>query len=934
MTRIRPECWLAIALVWLAGTAQAFPPPYETGAGADGARITVYSEYLRDPEGELTFSDVHGGEFDERFTPATGELTNKGFSRDTWWVRFALRNTSRDHDRFLLELFPGVFSAVAFIEPGDDGPEVRHSGTREDPPWGDIRYRNQLFHVDLEPGDSGLYYLRLEPRHSFVYGLSLHGPGQPPGGNLFVDHLYLLLAGILIGLMLFNLGTFILYGGKAYLHYAIFLAAITLAALANAGFIGMQYLAGPGRQPVVEQAAVFLVIYSGLAFSRNFLGTPVHAPRLNRALLLCMGLALTGLLLSLLLPATALMSFAFVLAMAGLLLLIWLSVRAWRSRLPQAGLHLVARLPLVTAGVLLAMLMTGLWSPVPQAGLILLAAGNMEALLFAIGLSRKSRAELEKTMEEVRQHSVWEAIHETRRDTLSRLSHEIRTPMSGILGMAEILRDTPLSPNQRECVHAIQISGESLLQLLNDVLEHARLEEDSTELDIRPVALDAVLMDAIELFRERAEERQIELITHVHTNIPARLETDPTRLKQLITSILGPCIRHAQPGELVLDVARDVSGRPDHYSFEFEGSALATLKEEHLHALLTEQEPQDHDSTSLALSIAHHLIRLMKGQAGLRHGKHGPVVQVTLPLLTCSDLGVESTAGHEELLSGKRMLVVDDSSTFTRVVWQQALSWGMRVTTYQDPREALASIRTQVNLSEPYDVVVLDQNMPGMDGIQLAQRIREDERISPGPVLIMLTGVRSAPTAAMAHRAGIRRILGKPVSGSRLRQVLAEELGSASPAPDDQIAPPGRPRPGLRVLVAEDHELSRKVIAGMLRKLNLDPVVVHDGRQAVEAWRRENFDLILMDCEMPEMDGFEATRMIRDEERRSERQPVPILALTAHIMREHRDRSRKAGMNDHVPKPVDMNVLQEAIARFTDAGTPPDSRPASDETPG
>jgi CheY-like chemotaxis protein len=322
----------------------------------------------------------------------------------------------------------------------------------------------------------------------------------------------------------------------------------------------------------------------------------------------------------------------------------------------------------------------------------------------------------------------------------------------------------------------------------------------------------------------------------------------------------------------------------------------------------------------------------MDGELQWRYDRHGrPLCRFSLPL---PEANTHDTDLQDVDLNGFHLLIIDDSPTVGRVIRQQALSWGMRVTVTHDPREALATIRTQANIRDPFDVVILDQQMPGMDGLELAERIREDAA-GQALALIMLSGVQSSPSRQAVLQAGLQEVLTKPVSGARLRRSLAGALGLlAEPSPPTQ-AFPLEPEPALRLLVAEDDPLSQQVIQGMLNRLGMTAEVVNNGREAVAAVRAHDYDLILMDCEMPEMDGFEAARAIRTLETEQQRGPVPIIALTAHILREHRERSQAADMNAHVPKPVELAVLREVISRFAgSAARRPGTSRASDETPG
>ncbi|MCH8543936.1 MAG: response regulator [Alcanivorax sp.] len=934
---------LALTLALFPGNASAQSPlpPFVINENLDSARITVYSEHFEDVGGQVTLSELLRGEHDQLFQPALSSSEFLGFSANPWWIRLALSNNTEHTRQLLLNMTPGLYGDIRFYSP-DYSPDQhshteRRAGTRADPPWADLRYRSPVFRVDLPAGATHTYYLRIIPDRHLTYTLRLNTLEQQLQRSLHIDGLFLLLTGIILGLVLYNFSLFVLYRSCVYLYYSAFLSALTLAALSGSGFIGVQYFPLPNLQPHTEATAILLAIAASTAFSRIFLNSRQMVREAEPWLLTLIVCALIAALLNWALPAMMALQIAYILALVSVAVLVWVGFACWLRQGDHAGLYLLARSPLIVCVALTIFASFGVLPVSINGPLLVLTTATIEALLFALGLSRKSRAELEQRLNAEQSEALTSATWRIRSETLARLSHEVRTPMSGVLGMAEILRDTPLTPNQKDYVQGIQNAGESLLKILNDVLEYSRLEQGGGDMEVSRFDLTELVMDAVELFRERAEEKQVELIPHIHTNVPQQVEGDAGRLKQALTNLLGTCIRHAQSGELVVDVTRDASGRADNLRFEFEGSALAHSPDLFDPLSGHEAPVANADSSHLGLAIARQLVEAMGGRCGIRSGRSGPSgwFSLLLPAMECT----EPTDIDNTLLRGRTILVVDDSSTVTRVIRQQALAWGMRVTACHDPREALASIRTQTNLNDPYDVVLLDHQMPGMTGMQLAARIHEDPVVTRTPLLIMLTGVNDAPTATMARNVGIHRVLAKPVSGPRLRQVLAEELGAVAEKQHDDLDNQS-PDPGLRILVAEDHQLSQKVIRGMLAKLGLDADVVANGREALDAACTGNYDLVLMDCEMPEMDGFEATRRIREWERHAQRRPLPIVALTAHILREHRERSMAAGMNAHVPKPVELDTLRRAIVRYTSnptpaaTGAPQDTSPTRDETQG
>jgi len=509
----------------------------------------------------------------------------------------------------------------------------------------------------------------------------------------------------------------------------------------------------------------------------------------------------------------------------------------------------------------------------------------------------------------------------TKADFLAKISHEIRTPMNGVLGMSELLLGTSLSAKQRDYVQTIHSSGNELLNLINEILDLSKLESGQIELDDVQFDLNALIEDCLGIFRAKAEQQKVELISFIQPHMPQVIAGDPTRLRQALLNLLDNAFKQTEEGEVLLIAAMDEDEQKPQLRITVQDSGRPLEDEERNDLLNAELDSRDFLSATrhsgrLGLIIARQLAHMMSGDFGIETGgAQGNTLWMSLPL--SSSAPAQPSPDLDATLRDARLLVVDDNDTCRKVISQQCSSWGMEVSAVASGKEALALLRTKAHLNEVFDVVLLDQDMPGMTGMQLASKIKEDYNLDQDILLIMLTGMSSAPSRIIARNAGIRRILAKPVAGYTLKTTLADELARhRASAPARPTTPPGSIPDDFRVLVAEDNSISTKVIRGMLRKLDLQPDTAGNGEEALEAIKARPYDLVLMDCEMPVLDGFEATRQLRKWETSAGRPRTPVVALTAHIFSEHRERAREAGMDGHMAKPVEMSQLREVIAHW------------------
>lgn len=895
--------WL---LLVLGSTAAAYAPPYPIIDSTERSSLGLFLAWYEDPTGQMTIEEVAALP-SSAFRVSERDTLHFGFTRSTYWFRVALQNTRDSDEVLLLEVPHPSLSHVDFHRPVGDGFATTYSGSSTQRVVGDFDHQSYLFGVSVASGATEVLWFRVESDLALDFSLNSEMPESFTHAQSVTQIVLGVALGLLVSLVLFNLVALATSGQTVHAWYALFLLAAIVFLLARLGYLGVLFFRGPGVQVALETAAALVATAAALQFCREFLRTA----EFQRTLDAWLGrLVAAGAISLLVLPfldrwhygplytTFAVLAMPLTLVAAGV---------AIRLGCPDAPRYLAARLFAATAGGLAVGNDLGLLDT-PLATVDLLIAGAcIEAAMLAWALQLRQARTLQERADEHLALATGEAATRARTEFLARFSHDIRTPLNGILGMTELLSDTSLTPRQREYMLTIRGSGENLLEQLNEALDWSRLESGQLEIQRVDFDLPQLVADAVESVQLRAEEKHIEVVVDIDPDLPARVNGDPARLRQVLCNLLGNAVRYTHRGEVQVRVLADTA--PHTVRIEVRDTGVGIARERL--AGLLERSNAAQESRGFGLVIARQLIERMGGHLGVQSEEHrGSLFWLSLPLPASPD---QSQPDGAEQLKGKRLLVVDDNAAVRRVIETQAASWGMHAAAAENGQDALAIARTQANLGTPFDIVVVDHNMPGMSGLQLAARIKEDPLIRHDAIIVMLTGLNIAPTDTMARNVGIRRVLTKPVAGRALQAVLAEELLRRERfEPEAPGGNNGLPA-SMRVLVVEDHTLSQKVIRGMLAKLGVRSDVVSNGQEAVEAVQHHHYDLVLMDCEMPVLDGYEATRRIRAWEIDNARRQVPIIALSAHILNEIKERCRQAGMNGHMAKPVDLNELRETL---------------------
>lgn len=909
--RLTAQCLLCL-LMCVAFQAAISAPLLELTKANFHTPLLPHADYFVDESGQATIDDIQKPGLANQFTPVGARQLLLGGVTGAVWIRFTIRDLSGSDAPIMLELQPADITSIRVFEAlNGQNREVYNGGLKI--PFKDRPVQLTPFVIELDASSSNhrTWYMQLSSDNylqlratvaDYNRYLSSTATREWFAGDLF---------GGLFLLILLNLVFSLMFHERTYIWHALYIIAHVGHLSASLGYAYQLFddkthwlHTDFAVFTFVAQCFTLLVLKDLAEFDdkqkalKQWFTILLAVNTVAVILVLVLGVALSG-------PLTYLIVLATTVSIILAALLQW-----YRSHnTPFLFLGISKLWILLGAFVASTSMSFGLIDS-ESTELWMVTAVLMETLMITLALLYRTSSLYRRNLYRQQREALAQQAADNLKTMFSRIGHDVRTPMNGILGMAELLHQTPLSNNQQEYVRGISSSGHALLNRINQVIDLIKLQSGDIELQLAPFDLKELAENCVNAYRFEAADRNLEFVVDAEETLPCMLKGDANRLKQVLMAMLGNAFAHTEQGEIYLKVRAKPRGNQCTVSFKVIDTGRGMDKE--LTSALEKSYSSDMMENisggleTVNLLLARDIAKTMQAQFIVENQDSQGSSAFFSVQLDIDSTVTTADSDLDELLAEKEILIVDDNASYRKVLSQICSSWGMRAKAARSGAEALAMIKSRLQLDRGYDLILMDQNMPGMDGLEAAEKMQGLRSI---PV-ILLTGLDINLSAEDCERCGIVSSQLKPISGKNLRHQVSEALSQ----PDHNT-----PVQANHILIAEDNAVSAQVLSGMLNRLNTPHTTVRNGHEALMAIKENNYDLILMDCEMPGMDGFEASDLIRAWQSQHQGTTTPIIALSALAEEELEQRIHRHGMDDFLTKPVDIAHLRNAIQQW--AGT-------------
>lgn len=880
-------------------------------------------DWFEDTTGKMAFREIL---FNSEFKPLGKQDLAPIYSSSAYWLRFQFHNDTKSEREFYLQVQDSHLEKVEFFDPNinTEGP-IKSQGTLYPYQSRDYDFHIPTFVIPIAENETRTYYLRVKSSSPITIPIQFSTEKQFRDTYQTVLVIFTIHLSIILAMALYN--QFLIFATRDINYFYYGLSIISTAAVLITTD-GWQMGFFPDNYWINHNAVYFCCALAGgslLIFVRSFFETHLMRRGIDTTLKLSTYVCTITLIATLFFTNPFVETIAIACALGASTLAFLTSIFALKMGRSVARFLVAGWAAFLIGAFFTALANVGIIPPEQIYKEALKLGQIIEAMLMSFALADRFRELKRKEQRAIQAAKTSDIKNQAKSEFLAQMSHEIRTPMNGVLGMAELLEQTELTPNQKHYVKVITSSGRALINVINDILDFSKVEAGKMELEQTPFDLDELIAECSSVFSLMADKKDLPLICSIQPDTALYLSGDPTRLRQILINLLGNAFKFTSEGQICLRVYPEQSDDENQLiRFEVTDTGIGISEQAQLNLFTAFNQADSSTSrrfggTGLGLTISKQLAEMMGGEIGVvsTEGK-GSTFWFTAQLNVVSQEPPQALKADQ--LFDKRLLIVDDNITYAHMLKEQARAWKMNVTIAYNGEEAIRILEKASQANEaPYDIVSLDLHMPLKNGLETAQEIQQLE-INYYPQIMLLTASQEPMNEQQLDALDIKKATSKPISVSQLKAAYLDLLGDLELAQTDQSQPKVLDKMSLadlKVLVAEDNTVNQMVIKGMLEKLGIHPSLVDNGLKVVESIidAKQEFDVILMDCEMPELNGLDATREIRQFEFQNNLENIPIIALTAHADVQYQQECREAGMDNHLPKPIIMDQLVQELAQ-------------------